>query len=255
MKFSECLPFKTHETAQSLRIYLYSVIAWVKWCFHMQCGLEKEICQSLHFCCRFIRTSQRRGKTSQPHISSPCSQSGSCLLSTRTASPSPRQAGTRTRNQPPWTSSRHISSSKIVVQLTCQDNGRGLHVAGVQRILHSSRYLPAQASTPGCWGQHNEIIRMICQSATWSSTVKQTFFFLAPSFLWASKAVLGEFMLTTIQGDFQASSTWLRCVCTCQGSRFQSWACRWRGGRPPRVCRPSGPEQQIIVIHNSTWHS
>merc|ERR1719510_1708926 len=67
-----------------------------------------------------------------PHISSPCSQSGSCLLSTRTASPSPRQAGTRNRNQPP-----------------CQDNGRGLHAAGVQRILHSSRYLPAQASTPG----------------------------------------------------------------------------------------------------------
>ena len=41
---------------------------------------------------------------------------------------------------------------------------------------------------------------------TWSSMVKQTFFFLAPSFLWASKAALCTEMLTFKTIDFQAVS-------------------------------------------------
>ena len=41
------------------------------------------------------------------------------------------------------------SLSKNSIQLTCQDNGRGLHDEGVQHIPHSSGYLPDQAGTPG----------------------------------------------------------------------------------------------------------
>ena len=95
---------------------------------------------------------------------------------------------------------------------------------------------------------------------TWSSTVKQTFFFLAPSFLWASKAALFVWSKFLQWKGWFLREQWLghpRCgigvlgsdPTTCQGSRCQSWACRWIGGLPPVVCHPSAPVHDILAIH------
>ena len=95
---------------------------------------------------------------------------------------------------------------------------------------------------------------------TWSSTVKQTFFFLAPSFLWASKAALFVWSKFLQWKGWFLREQWLghpRCgigvlgsdPTTCQGSRCQSWACRWRGVLPPVVCHPSAPVHDILAIH------